>query len=297
MDTGLAPGLVRLPPKLACSGLHTPWMHTLSGQFTNPQHSVNLDRYPIHRPGSADCRNLVARLRRQLDSRQYCQLPEFLRHPTRREEVGRVLRVLPQAYAADSLRNIYLERSSSPELPADHPRNLLNPASYRMVGAHLLPEDSALKQLYHWPAFRRFVEGITGSGTLYPSADPYQPVNVLCHGEGDRSAWHFDSDNAFTMTLMLQAPDDGGVFEILPNCRSDDDPNIEGLRRLLRDDRTGVETIDREEGALMMFRGCHSAHRVTPVRGSRIRMMGVMVYESAPGVIGDPVVNATVYGV
>ena len=47
----------------------------------------------------------------------------------------------------------------------------------------------------------------------------------------------------------------------------------------------------------MMFRGCHSAHRVTPVRGNRIRMMGVMVYEAAPGVVGDPVVNATVYGV
>lgn len=181
---------------------------------------------------------MVARLRRQLDSRQYCQLPEFLMQPARSEEVGRVLRVLPRAHAANSLRNIYLERSTSPEMPADHPRNLLNSTSYRMVGAHLLPEDSSLKQLYHWPAFRRFVEGITGSGTLYPSADSYQPVNILCHGEGDRSAWHFDSDNAFTST-----------------------------------------------------------HQVTQVRGSRIRMMGVMVYESAPGVIGDPVVNATVYGV
>ena len=214
-----------------------------------------------------------------------------------REEAGRVLRVLPRAHAANSLRNIYLERSLSPELPDDHPRNLLNPASYRMVGAHLLPEDSVLKQLYHWPAFRRFVEDVTGSGTLYPSADPYQPVNVLCHGVGDRSAWHFDSDNAFTLTLMLQAPEEGGTFEILPNCRADDDPNLGGLRRLLKGDRTGVVSIGREEGALMMFRGCHSAHRVTPVRGTRIRMMGVMVYESAPGVIGDPVVNATVYGV
>ena len=58
-----------------------------------------------------------------------------------------------------------------------------------------------------------------------------------------------------------------------------------------------VSSLTREEGALMMFRGCHSAHRITPVRGSRIRMMGDLVYENAPGVIGDPVVNATVYGV
>ncbi|MCP4334647.1 MAG: hypothetical protein GY785_18490 [Gammaproteobacteria bacterium] len=52
---------------------------------------------------------------------------------------------------------------------------------------------------------QQFIADIVGETILYPSADPYQPVNVLCQGDGDRSAWHFDSDNAFTMTLMLQA--------------------------------------------------------------------------------------------
>lgn len=282
---------------LACSALHIPRELFLSGQSTLFHRIVDLERYPFHQPDSSACRDLVADLRHRLDTRQYCQLPGFLRDPARREEIERVSRELSRAHAADSLRNIYLERSTTPELPADHPRNILNPASYRMVGAHLIPEDSALKRLYHWSPFRRFVSDITDSGTLFPSADPYQPVNVLCHGEGDRSAWHFDSNNAFTMTLMLQAPEEGGEFELLPNCRSGDDPNIDGLRRFLQGDRTGVETIGREEGALMMFRGCHSAHRVTPVRGTRIRMMGVMIYEAAPGVVGDPVVNATVYGV
>jgi hypothetical protein len=35
---------------------------------------------------------------------------------------------------------------------------------------------------------------------------------------------------------------------------------------------------------------------VSPVVGDRLRIMGVFVYEFAPGVAGDPEVNATIYG-
>jgi hypothetical protein len=258
---------------------------------------IDLDRYPLDAPGSSEWASLVGELSHGLSSAQYCQLPGFLRDSARQEEIDRLRHALPHAHAARSLRNIYLEREGDPTLPSDHPRNIMNPASYRMVGAHLLPQDSVLKRVYHWAPFREFVAAVTGGGPLYPSADPYQPVNVICYGDGDRSAWHFDSDNAFTMTLMLQAPESGGEFQILPNSRSGDDPNEAGLSRFLGGDRSGVLTLDRGEGALMMFRGCHSAHRVRAVSGPRMRMMGVMVYEDKPGVMGDPVVNATVYGV
>ena len=69
------------------------------------------------------------------------------------------------------------------------------------------------------------------------------------------------------------------------------------LSRVLLGDRSKVVSLERREGALVIFRGCHSAHRVTPVAGTRLRQMCVMVYELEPGVIGDPVVNETVYGV
>lgn len=257
---------------------------------------VDLERYPLHDADGDACRTLVRRLRQQLADEQYCEMPGFLLEACRLEEIERVKPVIPQANHASSMRNIYLEREPDPALPTDHPRNRFNPASYHMMGAHLLPDDSALIRLYYWPVFRQFISRITEE-TLYPSADPYQPVNVLCHMAGDRSAWHFDSDNAFTMTLMLQAPEGGGVFEMLPNSRSPEDPNIAGLRHFLDGDRSGVKSLTREEGTLMIFRGRDSAHQVTPVTGERERLMCVMVYEHAPGVTGNPVVNATVYGV
>lgn len=258
---------------------------------------IDLDRYPLDEPDSGRYAELVDSLNRDLFTAQYCELPGFIRDDARRQEIVRVDDALPRAHTAHSLRNIYLQRSGDPALPDDHPRNILNPASYRMVGAHLLPEDSVLKRIYHWDPFREFIAAVTGGDALYPSDDPYQPVNVICYGDGDQSAWHFDSDNAFTMTLMLQAPEAGGEFEILPNSRSDEDANESGLSRFLTGDRSGVQTLGRDEGALMMFRGCHSAHRVRAVAGDRMRLMGVMVYEDRPGVIGDPEVNATVYGV
>ncbi len=54
--------------------------------------------------------------------------------------------------------------------------------------------------------------------------------------------------------------------------------------------------VARTEGALCIFQGCNSLHRVTPVLGGQMRIMAVFVYENQPGVVGDPEVNAAVYG-
>jgi hypothetical protein len=99
------------------------------------------------------------------------------------------------------------------------------------------------------------------------------------------------------MTLMLQAPESGGHFEMAANIRSDTNPNYEGVAQLLLGDESHVVRVPRDEGELVIFRGCNSAHRVTPTAGNRLRLMCVMVYETEAGVIGDPVVNETVYGV
>ena len=258
---------------------------------------VDLDQYPVHEPSGSAYAELVTRLRAQLHQNQICTLPGFLREETRGVELKNAIGKMPEGNRAHSFRNIYLERSGDDSLPKDHPRNILSEASYTMLGAHLLDESSSLKKLYYWDNFRKFVEDVTESGELFPSADPYQPVNVLCHKPGDKSAWHFDSDNSFTMTLMLQAPEKGGVFEIAPDIRTETDPRLNEVRDLVLGNREMVQQHSRDERELVIFRGCNSAHRVTEIEGSVTRMMCVMVYEDRPGVIGDPVVNETVYGV
>ena len=259
--------------------------------------TINLVRYPLDRSDSEDYRSLVSSKQRELHHQQYCSMPGFLTDERRRKIVATVESQQENSNRADNQRNIYLEQARTESLPEDHPKNIFARGCYNMMGAHLLPDDSPLKDLYYWQPMQQFIADIVGEPILYPNVDPYQPVNVLCHSEGDRSAWHFDSNNAFTMTVMLQAPESGGHFEMVPNTRSDSNPNYAGLTQLLLGDESKAIQISRNEGELVIFRGCNSAHRVTPIVGNRLRLMCVMVYETEPGVIGDPVVNETVYGI
>ena len=262
----------------------------------DPATTVDLEAYPIADTSDPGYEALVERCRRGLDARQYCVLPGFVRPGALAAMVEEVAGLADQAYANTSHRNCYLQREPDPALPPDHPRNIFFDASYRMIADDLFAETSLLKGLYHYAPVGRLIADIVGAEALYPNEDPYQPVNVLCYGEGDRSAWHFDSTNAFTVTLMLQAAEAGGEFEIAANTRSETDPNIEPLREVLLGDRARVVRVPREPGALVIFRGCNSVHAVSPIEGATRRLMAVFVYETEPGVTGDPEVNETVYG-
>lgn len=262
-----------------------------------PEEVIDLEAYPIGDPQSPARAKLVQRLRAELDERQYCVLPGFLRPAARERAVAEALAIHHLAHHISERRNCYLQRRPDPDLPKDHPRNLFFGTSSRMLAYDLIPAASPIKTLYHWAATRQMVADIVGVERLYDNEDPYQPANLLCFERGDRSSWHFDSVNAFTVTLMLQAPEGGGVFEMVPNTRSDDDPNTDYLQQVLVGARPqDVVPVAREEGALCIFRGCNSLHRVSPVESDRLRIMGIFVYESEPGVRGDPEVNETVYG-
>jgi len=258
---------------------------------------IDFTRYPLDGNDPAAIDALVERCRSELDSRQYCSLPGFFRADAISDIVRATEPLLELANRADSWRNCYLQRDKDASLAEDHPRNIFNHARYRMIPADLFPETSALKLLYYWPPFQRMVAAIVGVPRLFPNEDPLQPVNAICYGDGDESAWHYDSTNAFTMTLMLQAAQQGGLFELAPNTRNGPaDEDIAYMQEVLVGDRGRVDAVSREPGELTIFRGCNSLHRVTPVQGDRLRMMAVFVYEEEPGIRGDPEVNQTVYG-
>lgn len=257
---------------------------------------IDYDRYPLDR-GIDSLVPLIKDLQEQLDTEQFCCLPGFFTEQATQDAADEALSLIDQANPAESMRNCYLQRQGSPDLPADHPRNIMNPGRYRMIAADLFPAASPLKRLYHWQPFRELVAAIVGETELFPSEDSLQPVNVICYGDGDQSAWHYDSTNAFTMTLMLQSSDEGGVFQLAPNTRrSPADEDLGYMGEVLAGRSSRVKTVSRSAAELTIFRGCNSLHRVTPVRGNRHRLMAVFVYETEPGVIGDPEVNLTVYG-
>jgi len=114
--------------------------------------------------------------------------------------------------------------------------------------------------------------------------------------EGQELGWHFDN-SSFAITLLIQKPLAGGVFEYVKDLRnsSQDDMNLPGVAGVL-DGKTDVETLSMEPGCLVLFRGRDSLHRVTPTAGDKTRILVVLAYNSAPGVSLSESARMTFYG-
>ena len=258
---------------------------------------VNLDDYPIAQKSNAARTALIDRCQADLKEHLCCSIPLFIRPDALRTMVAEALSLRSQAYDNISRRNCYLQKQGDTSLPDTHSRNHLEDTSTRMLAYDQIPESSPLKAFYHADAVRQMIADIVGCDELFDNEDPYQPANYVCYEHGDQSSWHFDSDNSFTVTLMIQAADEGGEFQMSPGARTDTNQNYNHVAEVLQGKRNDtVVTIAREAGALCVFRGCNALHRVTPVVGNSMRIVGVFVYERAVGVFGDQEVNETIYG-
>lgn len=134
-----------------------------------------------------------------------------------------------------------------------------------------------------------------GKAALYPMDDPLACANVIGYYEGEGLNWHFDRSE-FTTTLLLQAPRQGGEFQYRHELRSDDDPNYDGIGRLLRGEDSEVATLRLGAGDLNVFKGKNTAHRVTPPVGELARVITVLSYYEAPGRLFSDEENMGFYG-
>ena len=109
-------------------------------------------------------------------------------------------------------------------------------------------------------------------------------VNVQASHAGEALNWHFDRSE-FTTTILLQASEEGGELEYRANLRSADDPNYDGVAALLRGEDTGVKKASLSPGALNVFRGVNTLHRVAQVKGPRERIVAFFSFFDRPGVV------------
>ena len=94
--------------------------------------------------------------------------------------------------------------------------------------------------------------------------------------------WHFDT-SAFSITMLLQAADEGGVFEFIPEVRDFDagDMGFERVDRIL-DGHETTQTLEFAPGDLVMFRGRNALHRVTPAHGPTTRSLVIYALNERP---------------
>lgn len=246
-------------------------------------HAIDLGRYPIHDLTSGPGAALVAAGRGALAHDGACVLPDFLRpeavHQCRAELEGRI----GAAYYCSKTHNPYLIDSDD-SLPADHPRNSPQVSDLGALADDQIPDGSLLRSLYLDERMRAFVAALLEVPQLYPYADPLGSLNLNVFQSGQQLGWHFDNAE-WALTLMLQSAEAGGVYEYAPNIRSEDEAHYAAVGEVLEGRSDAVKRLSMGPGALVLFRGRHSIHRVTPVEGSRARLVAVLSYSVEPGVM------------
>jgi hypothetical protein len=244
---------------------------------------LNLERYPLHKPGSPEWNDLVHRCKADLARDGMYNLDDLMRPEAISkclDEVKPVINTLSFTHTRE--HNIYFMKSIS-GLSEDHPALAKTKTINHTVCADQIPHSIVL-HIYEWAPLIVFIAATMDKAALYPMRDWLARANVMAYRDGEALNWHFDRSE-FTTTLLLQAPEQGGEFVYRSDLRTVDDPNYEGVAKLLRGEDPVVKTMNVFPGTLNVFRGKNTAHKVNTVKGPKERIISVFTYYDRPGVM------------
>ena len=248
---------------------------------------IDLRRYPLNRPNSSEYRDVVNAAREALDRTGAVQMPGFLREEACAQMAGDAL---VRCGACDPLprarRTAYLTADPDERFPPNHPRNHFQQDNLKVIRGSRFSDNCLIHALAGLPDLARLFSEISGL-RLFPMksdaanrkklAGSFEQFTVTVLSEGDHLFWHFDTME-IAVTVTLQAPDQGGVFEYVTNIRSAENQNYDGVYQVLKGDRSAVSTLLSPTGAINIFRGNNSIHRVSPVVGDRERVTITLAY-------------------
>jgi hypothetical protein len=258
--------------------------------------AIDLDRYPLAPLVGAPARALVGDCRAQLAATGSCLLPGFLLPHAVTGMAAEAASVAPLAHRKPGGRGATAYLAAPDESFSEgHPRRRLQTSSVGAVAYDLIPSDSLVRRLYEWDGLLDFLAAALGKETLHRYADPLGALNIATMGADEHLLWHFDQTD-FVVSILLQAGERGGDFEYVPNIRSAGAENYDRVRRLLDGDRSAVVRLGMEPGTLALFMGRHSIHRVTPIAGSRLRLIALLGYDTEPGTMSSERLKLARYG-
>jgi hypothetical protein len=252
-------------------------------QHLNMHDILDLTRYPLDRPGTAEWTALLERCKSDLARDGMFNLEGLVKPAALLKTVAEIQPVMDTlSFVHKRSHNIYF-RKEIPELPANHPALQKVDTINHTICADQISQSTVM-YIYEWAPFIMFLAATMNKDALYPMRDALARVNVMAYRDGETLNWHFDRSE-FTTTLLLQAPEQGGDFVYRTDLRSDDNPNYDGVAKLLRGLDDQVKTLKLTAGTLNVFRGKNTAHKVSTIHGNKERMIAVFSYFDRPGVV------------
>jgi hypothetical protein len=180
-------------------------------------------------------------------------------------------------------------------LPDDHPGRITVERGNAFVARDRIPRDALLQRLYTDPSVKGFLAAAFGLTEVFELADPLSGLVFNVVAPGREHPWHFDT-NEFTVSLLTQTAEVGGLFQYYPGIRSPQDENLDAVSAVLDGDHRGVRTLELRPGDLQLFAGRYSLHRVSPVEGARERHTAILAYSARPGVVGTAARTRQLFG-
>ena len=249
---------------------------------------IDLDRYPLNDLAGTAGQQLVDQTRAALDQEGSCSMPGFIHRSAVAEMAAEANTLLSLAYQGPTEVTPYFfnyDLGKGIKVADDHPLKRKGKRNLSQVASDLIPDHHRLSRLYHSPVLTDFLAAILDQA-VYRNQDKYQSLNISVMNAGGCQQWHFDSGPMVT-TLLLQAPEAGGVFEYVPELRSDESENFVQVQQVLDGASDGVKRLKLEAGTLSLFRGHYSMHRVTEVVGRRTRIQAILGFSTTPGMQGN----------
>ena len=256
---------------------------------------VDLDQYPIHNLNSPIIKKLIERCKEELEENSCSTISNFILPQSLDVMRLELEKQLDEVYMSKESINAYLYAKDDTSLPKDHPkRNFMNRYN-GYLNSDCFQKNSEMKYLYETEELLKFVSACLGVSPIYRWADP-----LACHAYNVMKPegvlpWHFDSCE-FTLSLMIQKPENGGIFEYCPNIREPGNENFDEVRKVLDGDRTRVRQLKLEPGDLQIFKGRFTLHRVTKVEGQNSRYMCIPAYVLDPWRVNTPEHSKAIYG-
>ncbi len=256
---------------------------------------VDLKKYPIYDLNSPIIKNLISKCKEELDQFSCSTIPNFILPKSLEIMNSELEKQLDEVYMSKESINPYLYAEDDPKLPQDHPKRTFMSRYNGYLNSDCFSKNSEMKYLYETDELLKFVSACLGVSPIYRWADP-----LACHAYNVMQPegilpWHFDSCE-FTLSLMIQKPLKGGVFEYCPNIREPGNENFDEVKKVLNGDRSRVKQLNLEPGDLQIFKGRFTLHRVTRIEGQKSRYMCIPAYVLDPWRVNTPEHSKAIYG-
>ena len=256
---------------------------------------VDLEKYPIQDLNSPKIKEIINKCKTELNQFSCSTIPNFILPKFLEIMNAELKKQIDEIYMSKQSINAYLYSKDDTSLPKDHPKRIFMDRDNGYLNSDLFAKDSEMKFLYEQEELLKFVSACLGISPIYRWADP-----LACHAYNVMKQegilpWHFDSCE-FTLSLMIQKPEKGGIFEYCPNIREPGNENFEEVKKVIDGDRTRVRQLKLEPGDLQIFKGRFTLHRVTKVEGNRSRYLCIPAYVLDPWRVNTPEHSKAIYG-